>query len=65
MMAATVDPKTGTTVGAPRELFRTDLGRENNRPYDVTRDGQRFLIPTVLPSDDLRVVLNLRALLPR
>jgi eukaryotic-like serine/threonine-protein kinase len=65
MMAASVDPAKGTTVGAPRELFRTELSRENNRSYDVTRDGQRFLIPTMLPSDDFRVVLNWRTLLPK
>ena len=33
--------------------------------YDVTRDGQRFLIPTLRPSEDVRVVLNWRTLLPR
>jgi eukaryotic-like serine/threonine-protein kinase len=66
MMAVSVDPAKGTTVGVPRELFRTELRRGyQNRPYDVTRDGQRFLVPTIRPSDDFRVVLNWRALLPR
>ena len=65
MMAVSVDPAKGTTVGVPRELFRTELRRGyQNRPYDVTRDGQRFLVPTIRPSDDFRVVLNWRALLP-
>ena len=45
MMAVGVDPATGTTVGVPRDLFPTDFRPENNRPYDVTRDGQRFLDP--------------------
>lgn len=35
------------------------------RPYDVTADGQRFLVPTMRPADDFRVVLNWPALLPR
>jgi hypothetical protein len=35
------------------------------RPYDVTRDGQRFLVPTMRPSDNFRVVLNWRTLLPK
>ena len=65
MMAVSIDPSTGTTVGVPRELFRTDFRTENNRPYDVTRDGQRFLVPTMRPSDDFRVVLNWRTLLPK
>ena len=45
--------------------FQTDLSRENNRPYDVTRDGQRFLVPTIQRPDDFRFVLNCRALVPR
>jgi hypothetical protein len=63
MMAVSVDPTNGTAVGVPRQLFPTEFRPENNRSYDVTRDGQRFLIPTIRPSDDLRVVLNWRTLL--
>lgn len=62
MMAVSVDPAKGATVGVPRELFRTEFQRGS---YDVTQDGQRFLIPTIRPSDDFRVVLNWRTLLPR
>lgn len=65
MMAVSVDPTKGTPVGAPFQLFPTDFRPENNRPYDVTRDGQRFVIPALRPSDDLRVVLNWRTLVPR
>ena len=65
MMAVSVDPAKGTTVGVPGGLFPTGFRPENNRPYDVTRDGQRFLVPTLRPSDDFRVVLNWRTLLPR
>ena len=65
LMAVNVDLAKGTTVGVPRELFRTEFRPENNRPFDVTRDGQRFVIPTLRPNDDVRVVLNWRALLPK
>ena len=65
LMAVNVDPAKGTTVGVPHELFRTGFRPENNRPFDVTRDGQRFVIPTIRPNDDVRVVLNWRALLPK
>jgi hypothetical protein len=65
-MAAAIDPATGITVDAPRALFPTGLRRGfQKRPYDVTADGQRFLVPTMRPPDDFRVVLNWRALLPR
>jgi eukaryotic-like serine/threonine-protein kinase len=66
VMAVSIDPATGTTLGLPRGLFPTGLRRGwQNRPYDVTRDGQRFLVPTMRPGDDFRVVLNWRTLLPR
>ena len=65
MMAVSIDPAKGTAVGVPRELFRTEFRPENNRPFDVTRDGQRFVVPTMRPSDDFRVVLNWRTLLPK
>ncbi len=66
MMAVSIDPTKGTALGAPRELFPTDLRPDyQHRPFDVTRDGERFLVPTMRPSDDFRVVLNWRALLPK
>ena len=66
VMAVGIDPSSGTAVGVPRGLFPTGLRRGwQYRPYDVTRDGQRFLVPTMRPGDDFRVVLNWRALLPR
>jgi Tol biopolymer transport system component len=66
VMAATVDPATGITTGAPRALFPTGLRHGfQKRPYDVTSDGQRFLVPTMRPPEPFRVVLNWRALLPR
>jgi Tol biopolymer transport system component len=66
VMAAAIDPATGVTREVPRALFPTGLRRGfQKRPYDVTTDGQRFLVPTMRPPDDFRVVLNWRALLPR
>ena len=66
VMAVSIDPATGTTLGVPRGLFPTGLRHGwQFRPYDVTRDGQRFLVPTMRPGDDFRVVLNWRTLLPR
>jgi eukaryotic-like serine/threonine-protein kinase len=66
VMAVSIDPATGKTLGVPRGLFPTGLRHGYQyRPYDVTRDGQRFLVPTMRPGDDFRVVLNWRTLLPR
>ena len=66
MMAVSIDPAKGTALGAPRELFRTDLRPEyQHRPYDVTQNGERFLVPTMRPGEDFRVVLNWRTLLPK
>ena len=66
MMAVSIDPAKGTALGAPRELFPTDLRPDyQHRPFDVTRDGERFLVPTMRPGEDFRVVLNWRTLLPR
>ena len=66
VMAVSIDPATGKTLSVPRGLFPTELRHGYQyRPYDVTRDGQRFLVPTMRPGDDFRVVLNWRTLLPR
>jgi dipeptidyl aminopeptidase/acylaminoacyl peptidase len=66
VMAATIDPTTGVATGAPRALFPTGLRRGfQRRPYDVTTDGQRFLVPTMQPPEPFRVVLNWHALLPK
>ena len=66
MMAVSIDPAKGTALGAPHELFRTDLRPEyQHRPFDVTQDGERFLVPTMRPGEDFRIVLDWRALLPK
>jgi Tol biopolymer transport system component len=66
MMSAAVDPSTGN-VGAPVELFRiTDLDRDrdgNTFSYDVSADGQRFLVVKPVAraaTQPLVVVLNWR-----
>jgi Tol biopolymer transport system component len=66
VMAATIDPATGIATGVPHALFPTELRRGwQRRPYDVTTDGQRFLVPTMRPPEPFRVVLNWRALLEK
>ncbi|HEX6250675.1 MAG TPA: protein kinase, partial [Gemmatimonadaceae bacterium] len=64
MMAAPVDPATGD-VGQPVELFRkaqvVGLNGERTRPYDVSPDGNRFLLATPLQRPGAQpaiVVLN-------
>jgi Tol biopolymer transport system component len=66
MMAADVDSSKGFTSGVPRELFSTHLQpTANARPYDVTKDGTRFLIPQIGQGAPTTVVLNWRARLPK
>ena len=49
----------------PTELFQTRMAAHNNRPrFDVTADGQRFLISTLVeeqPPQPLTVMLNWQA----
>jgi dipeptidyl aminopeptidase/acylaminoacyl peptidase len=54
-------------AGPPRLLFQATFLNSNNAPYDVSRDGQRFIISgfaqvTPLPSIPITVVLNWPAL---
>ena len=55
MMAIDVESKDGVfRAGTPRRLFQTRPGTMSGlREYDVTADGQRFLLndPIVDPSD--------------
>ena len=65
MMAVDVDVTKGFTAGVPRELFSTHLQPPANaRPYNVTGDGTRFLIPRIGQGSPITVVLNWRARLP-
>jgi len=45
LMAATIDTSQGFRSGTPERLFRTNTNLVGHRnSYDVTRDGQRFLV---------------------
>jgi hypothetical protein len=64
MMVARFDPTTGPVAAAPQKLFATPLRYGNNRPYAVSADGQRFLIPLAL-DDPPRLILDWRALVSK
>jgi eukaryotic-like serine/threonine-protein kinase len=61
MMAADFDPAR-QQAAVPHPLFPTHL-ITHNRPYAVTKDGQRFLVPRPLPDAPITVVLNWPAML--
>jgi hypothetical protein len=63
MMAARIDPNDGSSLGV-QALFPTALIGGNSRPYDVTANGERFILP-LAPEAQLQVVTDWRALLPR
>jgi len=61
MMAADVTLGSAVSLGVPHELFRTPLTNALGSQYDVTADGQRFLIATPPESTGdtpITVVLN-------
>jgi serine/threonine-protein kinase len=61
MMAVDVTTEPTLSVGRPRELFRGEFASIQGKNYDVTRNGQRFLmVQTIDPvaPKDLTVVLN-------
>jgi Tol biopolymer transport system component len=53
--------------GAARPLFETRAGRNVANPYDVSADGQRFLVNTLAESDSptLTLIVNWPGLLPQ
>jgi hypothetical protein len=58
----------GVELGMPRRLFSTAMPSGNSYPYDVTRDGQRFVVLQLLPQSaapPLTVILNWPALLKK
>jgi Tol biopolymer transport system component len=64
MMAARIDSAKGFDAAVPQPLFQTGItSTQNNHPYLVTKDGQRFLVPVIDPSvsSQMTVVLNWRA----
>jgi Tol biopolymer transport system component len=61
MMAARIDTAKDFTATVPQMLFRTGLASvQNNHPYVVTRDGQRFIVPVAdeTAAAQMTVVLN-------
>ena len=60
MMAAEVNERENLEVGIPKPMFNT-RARHRGAVYDVTPDGQRFLISSVLSGDEsppITVVVN-------
>ena len=58
----------GVELGTPHRLFSTSMPLGNSYPYDVTRDGQRFVVQQLLPQSaapPLTVILNWPALLKK
>jgi hypothetical protein len=46
-MVVTVTPNaTGVETGPPARLFEASLSNDATAPFDVSRDGQRFLVRT-------------------
>jgi Tol biopolymer transport system component len=64
MMAVGFDATKGVAEGVPKELFPTQIGARNSRPYAVAKNGDRFLIP-IVANPPLRAVMDWRALLDR
>jgi hypothetical protein len=64
MMSAAVDAATGFHTTVPIKLFQASFEQNNYRPYAVSHDGQRFLIPLRIdPSgpEPITVLLNWQA----
>jgi eukaryotic-like serine/threonine-protein kinase len=59
VMAAEVSPSGGRLeVGTVHALFETRLYRSSGSPFDVTGDGQRFLINRWEPSSSIMLIEN-------
>jgi hypothetical protein len=72
LMSVEITPGIAAAPGRPTTLFQTAIfgggATLNNRYWDVTSDGQRFLINTLIGGADpstLNVVLNWQSGLPR
>jgi hypothetical protein len=59
-MAVPVSTSPGPTIGSPRRLFSVHGSVSREAGYDVTADGQRFVVPEPVgeSSSPIRVVLN-------
>ena len=59
-MAVAVNPDGPSfQAAAPRALFDAPMPHLASRSFDVTRDGQRFLVNTLVTADEpVRVLVN-------
>ncbi len=66
LMAVPVESGTSVKLGAPETLFTAGTGPSTEVRYDVSPDGQRFLVKTAIPGTAATptVVLNWTAELP-
>ena len=68
MMSARVRRRADLERDPPERLFSTSLPSGSNRPYDVTSDGKRFLMPVPTSGafrETLHLVTNWTARLPQ
>ena len=68
MMSVRVRRRAVLQHDPPVRLFPTSLPLRNQRPYDVTRDGKRFLMPVPTAGafrETLHLVTNWTARLPQ
>jgi eukaryotic-like serine/threonine-protein kinase len=69
MMSTEIDAAGELRTGVPKQLFRPNLRLGSNKAlYDVTGDGQRFLVidgEIRFADSDIEMVLNWPSLLPR
>ena len=66
LMSAPVEDAAGLRIGIPVPLFRTRIMEHRFRQYDVTTDGRRFRVNTVVGEETrepLTLVLGWEALL--
>jgi hypothetical protein len=66
-MSVSFKPAAALEPSAPRELFALPGGDSAFYPYEVTPDGQRFLVrtPAEQSSRSLKVIINWTDLLKR
>jgi eukaryotic-like serine/threonine-protein kinase len=53
LMAVAIAPAAGFQVGAPRPLFQTRARYTGNVAYDVTADGKKFLVNTLIGAEGI------------
>jgi Tol biopolymer transport system component len=58
VMASTVAPQNAIQIRAPQKLFAAPVSLVIRRSYDVTEDGQHFLIPVIDDSIPQRITIS-------